>query len=184
MRTLLVPGAIMTVVASFAAAALAAGGGDPYGGGGYGNPPAGSTTPSTTPSAPATVAATAATTSYRATLNARQEVPKASAPARAAGVFTATVTERSGARSIRWTLTFRRLSGKALAAHIHAGKPGVAGDVLVPLCGPCKSGQNGRKKLTNDQADVIERGGVYVNVHTAKNAAGEIRGQIKRVGKK
>jgi len=33
--------------------------------------------------------------------------------------------------------------------------------------------------VTNDAFDAIERGGAYVNVHTAKNAAGEIRGQIK-----
>jgi hypothetical protein len=26
----------------------------------------------------------------------------------------------------------------------------------------------------------IEKGGAYVNVHTAKNAAGEIRGQIAK----
>ena len=33
--------------------------------------------------------------------------------------------------------------------------------------------------MSKDTADVLERGGAYVNVHTAKNAAGEIRGQIK-----
>ena len=33
--------------------------------------------------------------------------------------------------------------------------------------------------MSKDAADVLERGGAYVNVHTAKNAAGEIRGQIK-----
>ena len=34
-------------------------------------------------------------------------------------------------------------------------------------------------KVSKDVADVLERGVAYVNVHTSKNAAGEIRGQIK-----
>ena len=107
------------------------------------------------------------------------EVPKPKAPAGARGVFTATVTESGSTRTISWKLTFSGLSGKAVAAHIHKGKAGVAGAVIVPLCGPCKNGQTGKVKVSKDVADVLERGGAYVNVHTSKNAAGEIRGQIK-----
>ena len=33
--------------------------------------------------------------------------------------------------------------------------------------------------MSQDTADLFERGRAYVNVHTAKNAAGEIRGQLK-----
>ena len=62
---------------------------------------------------------------------------------------------------------------------MHKGKAGVAGAVLVPFCGPCRSGQTGQVKISKDAADVFERGGAYVNVHTPKNAAGEIRGQLK-----
>ena len=83
------------------------------------------------------VAASTTTYSYRATLTPKNEVPAPNAPAKAAGVFTATVTDKKGKASIRWTLTFRRLSGKAVAAHIHKGAAGVAGPVVVPLCGPC-----------------------------------------------
>jgi hypothetical protein len=121
------------------------------------------------------------TYTYKATLTAASEVPKPDAPAKAQGVFTATVTENGAARSIRWTLTFRNLSGKAVAAHIHKGKPGVAGGVLLGLCGPCKNGQTGRMTISTDVADALELGRAYVNVHTAKNAAGEIRGQAKLV---
>jgi hypothetical protein len=126
-------------------------------------------------------AARSETYSYRAALSPRAEVPKPSAPARASGLFTATVTENGAKRSIRWTLTFGRLSGKAMAAHIHRGKPGIAGAVLFPLCGPCRSGQTGRATIAKSVADALERGSAYVNVHTAKNAAGEIRGQAKLV---
>ena len=41
-------------------------------------------------------------------------------------------------------------------AHIHKGKRGVAGDVLIPLCGPCKSGQTGQMKISKDAADLLE----------------------------
>ena len=64
-------------------------------------------------------------------------------PAKAGGIFKATVTENGAKRSIKWKLTFHNLSGKAAAAHIHMGKPGVAGGVILALCGPCKSGMTG-----------------------------------------
>jgi hypothetical protein len=131
----------------------------------------------------AALAAATDTYSYRATLGPKSEVPRPNAPAKAAGVFSATVTEKQGKASIRWTLTFRRLSGKAVAAHIHKGGAGVAGPVVVPLCGPCKSGQNGRMAIDEDLAHALEQGGYYVNVHTAKNQTGEIRGQLKLVGR-
>ena len=130
----------------------------------------------------AALAASTTTYSYRATLGPKGEVPPPTAPAKAAGVFTATVTDKKGKASIHWTLTFRRLSGKAVAAHIHKGAAGVAGSVVVPLCGPCRNGQNGRKAIDEDLAEALEKGGYYVNVHTVKNAGGEIRGQLKLVG--
>ena len=128
------------------------------------------------------VAASTTTYSYRATLGSKNEVPAPNASAKAAGVFTATVTDKKGKASIRWTLTFRRLSGTALAAHIHKGAAGVAGPVVVPLCGPCRNGQSARTAIDHDLAEALEKGGYYVNVHTAKNAGGEIRGQLKLVG--
>ena len=122
------------------------------------------------------------TYSYRAALVPGAEVPKPKAPPAAKGVFTATVTDSGATRTISWKLTFSGLSGKAVAAHVHRGKAGASGGVLLPLCGPCTSGQTGRVKISKDAADVLERGLAYVNVHTGKNAAGEIRGQAKLIG--
>lgn len=50
----------------------------------------------------------------------------------------------------------------------------------MALCGLCTAGATGTTTLT--PADIIAmRGGKdYVNVRTAKNAGGEIRGQIHR----
>jgi hypothetical protein len=118
---------------------------------------------------------------YKSTLAAAAEVPKPKAPTTAKGVFTAMVTANGDVRMIRWTLTFSGLSGKAVAAHIHKGKAGVSGGVLFALCGPCKTGQTGQAKISKNAADALERGLTYVNVHTIKNAAGEVRGQAKLV---
>ena len=116
-----------------------------------------------------------------ARLKARSEVPKPTGvPAAATGSFTGTAVELANDKArVTWKLTFSGLSGKAIAAHIHLGKPGKAGPVALALCGPCRSGQKGSGMLTHAQFAKLEAGGGYVNVHTAKNAGGEIRGQIK-----
>ena len=113
---------------------------------------------------------------FTAVLNIGQEkpVPKG-AKSGAAGKFTATVN----GSAISWKLTFSHLTGPATAAHIHAGKKGVPGPVIVPLCGPCTSPASGSGTLTSAQLSQMKSGGTYVNVHTAKNQGGEIRGQIK-----
>ena len=114
-------------------------------------------------------------------LKASSEVPKPTgAPAGATGSFTGTAVELANDKAkVTWKLTFSHLSGKAIAAHIHIGKPGKAGPVVLALCGPCKSGQMGSGMLTHAQFAKLEAGAGYVNVHTTKNPGGEIRGQIK-----
>lgn len=121
------------------------------------------------------------TTKFKAALSTGAEVPKPTGTNPGAqGVFLLTKTESSGSFTIAWTLGFKNLTGRAAAAHIHRGKPGKAGPVLVSLCGPCKNGQKGKAKVSKGVAAAIKSGGTYVNVHTARNAAGEIRGQIKK----
>jgi plastocyanin len=114
---------------------------------------------------------------FAATLNAAQEVPRPKgALARATGHFTATLT----GQTLRWKLTFSHLSSKATGAHIHLAPRGKAGPVLVALCGPCTSPKSGTAKLTRAQATAITNGRTYTNVHTTRNANGEIRAQITR----
>jgi hypothetical protein len=117
------------------------------------------------------------------TLKASAEVPKPTGvPAGATGTFTGTaVVLANGGARIAWQLKFSKLSGAAVAAHIHIGKAGKAGNVMVALCGPCKNGKKGSATVTKAQLATIRAGATYVNVHTATNAAGEIRGQVKAV---
>jgi Cu/Zn superoxide dismutase len=115
----------------------------------------------------------------KTTLRASQERPKPKGKlAKAKGTFTATVTRTGSTGVVAWRLTFSKLSGKAIAAHIHSGARGKAGPVIVPLCAPCRSGARGRATVSASVLDALESGRTYVNVHTTKNAAGEIRGQL------
>ena len=113
-------------------------------------------------------------TKLTAKLVPRGEVPPSKGAAGATGLFTATLT----GRSLTWRLTFSHLTGRALAAHIHVGKAGVAGPVVVPLCGPCVSGVHRHVTVTAKVRTALLARGAYVNVHTAKNPGGEIRGQV------
>jgi hypothetical protein len=73
------------------------------------------------------------------------------------------------------------LTGPAAAAHIHSAPKGKAGPVIVALCGPCKSPTSGVSRVTATVAKMLQSGDTYVNVHTAKNPNGEIRGQISEM---
>ena len=88
---------------------------------------------------------------------------------------------RSRQWKLAYRLTFADLSGSATAAHVHMGAPGQAGPVAIALCGPCSPVAKGVLTLAPDQAAAILAGNTYVNVHTAQNPDGEIRGQVKRV---
>jgi hypothetical protein len=94
----------------------------------------------------------------------------------AGGSFTATLD----GTSLKWKLTFKNLSGSATAAHIHTAPRRVAGPVTIPLCAPCTSPVSGTTTLTAQQVKDLLARKQYVNVHTTKNAAGEIRGQITK----
>ena len=117
-----------------------------------------------------------------AVLTSKADVPTPKGAALAKGTFTGTYVENKTGAVLKWKLTFSHLTGPANAAHIHAGKPGVAGPVIVPLCGPCHSGQTGTVKISNAVIKALESGGAYINVHTTKNAGGEVRGQTKVTG--
>jgi hypothetical protein len=127
-------------------------------------------------------AGAAETYTVGATLRNNTEVPRPKGAALARGSFSGKYVENKTGATLTWKLTFSRLSGKALAAHIHKGKRGQAGPVIVPLCGPCRNGQVGKVHISKAVVAALEGNNGYVNVHTAKNAPGEIRGQVKVSG--
>lgn len=126
-------------------------------------------------------AGNATTTGLTAQLSAAQEVPKPKGVrAGAKGTFAATLVRSGVGGRLSWRLTFRELTGKATASHIHVGARGRAGAVRVALCGPCRSGARGSARVDARTVRALLAGGTYVNVHTARNAAGEIRGQVAK----
>src|SRR5918911_3968740 len=112
------------------------------------------------------VAVAATTYHVNAKLTPGADVPKPKGAKGAHGSFTGTYIENKKGAVLRWTLSFAGLTGPALQAHIHLGKPGVSGNVIVPLCAPCKNGQTGKAQISKDVVDALEKGNAYVNVHT------------------
>ena len=112
-----------------------------------------------------------------ATLTPSQEVPKPKKGTKGSGTFKGSLSAKG---KLTFTLTFKGLSGPVTGSHLHKGKPGKAGPVVVPLCPPkCSSPIKGTVTLSKKFIASLKSGGAYVNVHTAKNPAGEIRGLLK-----
>ena len=130
----------------------------------------------------AAAAYAAETYTVSAKLTPGADVPKPKGAAGAHGAFSGKYVEHGKTATLTWKLTYGGLTGPALQAHIHLGKPGVSGNVIVPLCAPCKNGQSGKATINETIIDALEKGKAYVNVHTKKNLAGEIRGQVEVKG--
>ena len=129
------------------------------------------------------LASDATAVGLKASLSPAREVPRPTGVrSTAGGTFTAGLTRTSSGGRLSWRLTFHGLTGKAIAAHVHRGRPGKAGPVAVPLCGPCRSGVRGSARVNVRTRNALLGGGAYVNVHTKKNPAGEIRGQVRKGG--
>ena len=118
--------------------------------------------------------ALAETVSYKAVLQGAQEVP----PTASKGSGTADLTYDTVAKKLTWKVTFSGLGGPATAAHFHGpAEAGKNAGVAVPIPGTA-SPMDGTVTLTDAQAADLVGGKWYVNVHTAENKGGEIRGQV------
>ena len=97
------------------------------------------------------------------------------------GKGTATATLDTATKTLAWDVEYSGLSGPATAAHIHGpADPGKDAGVVVPFTGSLASPIKGSAILTDAQISQLESGKWYINIHTAANKAGEIRGQLVR----
>jgi CHRD domain len=127
--------------------------------------------------AAAAVLATAAfadSVSYKADLSGAQEVP----PVAGSATGGAEMTYDTTSKKLTWKVTYSGLTGPATAAHFHGpAEAGKNAGVAVPIAGTA-SPLEGSATLTDAQAADLTSGKWYVNVHTATNKGGEIRGQV------
>ena len=115
---------------------------------------------------------------FTAVLRSGQELTRPSGTsALAVGHFTAKLT----GKTLRWTLTFSHLTGRPTVARLNRGVRGTNGAAFKLLCRTCVTPSHGTLTLTASQLDAMLHHRTYVNIHTTKNARGEIRGQISRV---
>ena len=114
--------------------------------------------------------------SMKITLSGSQEVP----PVKTSATGSATVMINSD-KSVSGTITTTGID--AIAAHIHDGPAGKNGPVIVPFAKAADGTWSiaPGAKLTDAQYASYMAGNLYVNVHSAANKAGEIRGQIKPI---
>lgn len=129
---------------------------------------------------------------FKATMTGDEEVPPVTTKATGMASF----TTQNNDTSIKYKLNITGLSD-ATGAHIHSGKKGENGDVIVDLLknsknNPTKAGMAIRGNITDssltgpmkgktvgDLVSAMNSGDTYTNVHTQKHLKGEIRGQIE-----
>ena len=114
------------------------------------------------------------TVPLKAQLDARQEVPPNGSPA--TGSMEGRLNKATNL--LTWKVTYTDLTGPATAGHFHGpASIGQNAGVVVPFTNP-SSPVEGQQTLTQAQIDDLMAGKWYVNIHTAANPGGEIRGQV------
>lgn len=113
----------------------------------------------------------------KAALDGKSQVPANTS----AATGSADIDYDPASKKLSWKVTYSGLSGPPTAAHFHgpaeAGKnAGVA--VAIPNAG--SSPVVGSATLTDAQAADLVAGKYYINIHTAANPGGEIRGQVMK----
>ena len=113
----------------------------------------------------------------KATLDAKAEVP----PNSSAGKGTAEIDYDAASKKLSWKVTYSGLSGPATAAHFHGpAEAGKNAGVAVAIPNATSSPAEGSATLTDAQAADLVAGKYYINIHTAANPGGEIRGQVMK----
>jgi len=128
-------------------------------------------------------------------LSHEAEVPAPDVPSDYAGTGSATVTISADGSSIDYDVDFEGLTGPLTMAHIHWGAAGNAGPPIFWLTEQDVPGSTSPLTGTLDEADftgpvpggpqtyeealaAMRAGNTYVNLHTERNGAGELRAQL------
>ena len=129
---------------------------------------------------------------YKAQLSGKNEVPPVQTKATGEAEFTKVAND-----TMKYRVNVTGLTNASMA-HLHQGKAGANGEVVVSLLNtPTSKDKNTaygqiirgnisdsslvgpmKGKTLNDLAAAMESGDIYANVHTAQHKDGEIRGQM------
>lgn len=121
-------------------------------------------------------AAQAEMVTLRTTMNGDTEVPAVATP----GKGTAQVVVDTTAKTVHWKVEYADLTGPVVAAHIHGpAMPGANAGPMVTLP-PGPSPMEGSAGVTDAQIADMMAGRTYINLHTAANKPGEIRGYLAK----
>ncbi len=113
----------------------------------------------------------------KATLDGKSQVPANTS----AGTGTADIDYDAATKKLTWKVTYSGLSGPVTAAHFHGpAEAGKNSGVAVAIPNATSSPAEGSATLTDTQAADLTAGKYYINVHTAANPGGEIRGQVTK----
>ena len=113
----------------------------------------------------------------KATLDGKQQVPANTS----AATGTADIDYDPASKKLSWKVTYSGLSGPATAAHFHGpAEAGKNAGVAVAIPNAAASPVEGSATLTDAQAADLVAGKYYINIHTAANPGGEIRGQVMK----
>lgn len=109
-----------------------------------------------------------------AVLSASSEVPPNGSSA------TGSATIKLDGEMLSWSVSYSGTTGPVTAGHFHGpANPGANAGVVVPFAGSMASPIVGSKQLTPAQILDLKSGKWYINLHTAANPGGEIRGQVQ-----
>ena len=112
---------------------------------------------------------------FKADLKGSTEVP----PVQTSATGTADITYDSASKNLSWTIEHTGLSGDVTAAHFHGpAAVGVNAPPVVPI--DMSALAKGSATLDDAQATDLSEGRWYLNLHTAANPDGEIRGQVMK----
>lgn len=114
-------------------------------------------------------------------LTPEQEVPSSNSNAIGLGLFQI----NASMDSIQYLVQMDNLSDEPTAAHFHNGRLGENGGVVFDLSGNIFGNLMGSayRPISPGLLSMILSGEAYINVHTAVNPAGEIRGQLYRIAR-
>jgi hypothetical protein len=115
---------------------------------------------------------------FTAVINGAQETPAVASPSQ--GVAFLTFDKDNS--DLCYAISYSALGGTELVAHFHGpaapGQPAGILHEISPSPSPLGSPKNGCVTLTKDEAKLLAKGLLYINIHSTLAPGGEIRGQV------